>query len=74
MVLVGFVAEQVGLKPDMLAAGRLVAAFAGRVESGNYYWSVTSERGAQRENVIRFIDWLRAELASSVSKWRCEMA
>lgn len=55
---------------DALEAGRLVAPFAGRVETGNYYWSVTSERGAQRENVIRFTDWLRAELASSVSKWR----
>lgn len=55
---------------DALEAGRLVAPFKERVETGNYYWSVTSKRGAQRKNVIKFTDWLRSELASSVSKWR----
>lgn len=55
---------------DALEAERLVAPFAGRVETGNYYWSVTSERGGQRENVLRFTEWLRTELASSVMTWR----
>lgn len=55
------------LASHALKSGQVVAPFPDRYGTGYAYWFVTGEAARGNPHVARFRDWLKAELAASVS-------
>jgi len=55
------------LASHALSSGQVVAPFPDRYPTGDAYWFVTGETARGNPHVTRFRDWLKAELAASVS-------
>lgn len=55
------------LASHALSSGQVVAPFPDRYPTGDSYWFVTAETPRANPHVSRFRDWLKTELAASVS-------
>ncbi len=54
---------------DALERGQIVSPFNHRSETGAAYWFATSQHARRKPSVVKFREWLKAELACSIDHW-----
>ena len=59
---------------DALERGQIASPFSQRSLTGASYWFATGQHSARKRSVKKFRDWLKQELACSVSYWNSSSA